>query len=204
MKARDIDRFFKELDRRVDVPLQIILTGGAAGILQGVDRATQDIDFELHLKKNAQKPSEIENVQKAILETGRVTGIAPQYAEDIDRWSSILLPNKKSQRYLRIGKVEVRILEPGLWAIGKLSRYLSSDVSDLRAVLKTKTKDPRACARLWGRALGLSPASNQQGLFRRQVESFFDHYARDIWGQNTDPEELKRVFLYSARMAKKK
>jgi hypothetical protein len=36
------------------------------------------------------------------------------------------------------------------------------------------------------------------------VESFFDHYARDIWGQNTDPEELKRVFLYSARMAKKK
>lgn len=203
MKARDVERFFAELDKRVDAPMRIILTGGAAAILQGVERVTQDIDFELVLGR-VRSPQKMEAVQKAIQETGQITGITPQYAEDIDRWSSIALPSKKSFRYRRIGKVDVRILDPRLWAIGKLARYLSSDIGDLCTVLKREEKDPRMCARTWGQALGLSPVSNQQALFRRQVEAFFDTYARKVWGRKADPAELKQQFLAAARRVRKK
>src|SRR5438094_115547 len=138
MKISDVQKFFMELDRRIKTPLRVVLTGGAAAVLQGVKRATHDIDFELTLKRPRRAgPAESwDAIEKAIEETGRVTGVVPQYAEDIDRWSAITLPSKNSTRYRQIGKVEVRILSPDLWAIGKLTRYLSSDIGDLRTVLK--------------------------------------------------------------------
>jgi hypothetical protein len=200
MKIRDIQRFFEELDRRIDMPVRIILTGGAAAILQGVQRATYDIDFEIQLiKAGTEAVKKLDLLQKAIAETGRVTGITPQYDEDIDQWNTIPFPTKKSQRYALIGKVDVRLLDPGLWAIGKLTRFLATDVGDLRTVLKTGKTDPQKMARLWGAALGMSPSSNMQALFRRQVESFFDRYAHEIWGLSVKPEALKRRFIETAQ-----
>ena len=98
MKARDLHRFFEELDRQLNCPIEVILTGGAAAILQGVERATFDIDFEVKLKapKKGQGMG-WEMVQRAIDDTARITGITPEYDEDIDRWSSITLPGKKSK-----------------------------------------------------------------------------------------------------------
>jgi hypothetical protein len=202
MKARDVHRFFEELNRRIDVPIRVVLTGGAAALLQGVTRATQDIDFELKLLKAA--APNWERVQNAIEETGRVTGITPQYAEDIDRWSSIILPGKKSRLYSKIGKVEVRLLDPAYWAIGKFTRYLSSDIEDLRAVFRHTGIDPYSLAKLLGKALGFSPASSSQNMFRKQVESFFDTYAHDTWGSKVDPITLKRMFFDSAKRAKRR
>ena len=196
MKAKDIRRFFEELDRRLNAPVRVILTGGAAAVLQGVARVTYDIDFELDFKKAG---ANRDTVQKAIQDAGQSTGITPHYAEDIDRWSAISLPAKRSRPFLKIGKVDVRLLDPGLWAIGKLARYLSSDIDDLRTVLKTAKNRPGSLAILWGKALGMSPTSSAQALFHRQVESFLDSYAREIWGPNTDPVELKRLFITSAR-----
>ena len=46
--------------------------------------------------------------------------------KSIDHMASITLPAKKSRLYRRFGKVEVCILDPALWAIGKLARYLST------------------------------------------------------------------------------
>jgi hypothetical protein len=86
-----------------------------------------------------------------------------------------------------------------LWAIGKLTRFLSSDVGDLVIVLKTNPTDPKKLARLWGQALGMSPASNQQALYRRQVESFFENYSREIWGGKANAEELTKIFLETAQ-----
>jgi hypothetical protein len=203
MKVRDIQRFFEELDRRIDSPVQVILTGGAAAILQGVQRVTYDIDFEIHLLKPGPAPAKNwDLLQKALAETGLATGITPQYEVDIDQWNTIPLPTKKSRRYALIGKVDVRLLDPGLWAIGKLTRYLGTDVEDLRTVLKTGKTDARKMAHLWGVALGMSPPSNMQSLFHRQVKSFFDRYAREIWGSSVEPEALKSRFTETARKTK--
>ena len=70
MKADDIHRFFEDLNLRLDHPVRILLTGGAAAILQGVDRATFDIDFEIALKMVAGKSTASldawDAIQKAI------------------------------------------------------------------------------------------------------------------------------------------
>ena len=206
MKVGDIDRFFEDLGRRIDRPVQVVLTGAAAGILQGMERATLDIDFEIRLKQAAGKSGaggRWESVQKAIEDAARATGITPQYDEDIDRWSSIALPARRSRLYRRFGKIEVRMLEPGLWAIGKLARYLSTDIQDLRSVLKSANIAAASAVRLWGTALGISPASSGQTTFRKQVETFLDQYAREIWGRNADPAELKNLFLKSAQKARR-
>jgi hypothetical protein len=205
MKVRDIHAFFTELDRRIAVPVKVLVTGGAAAILQGVKRATHDIDFEITLTKpHAANPAHWGQIQKAIDETGRATGITPQYAEDIDRWSSIALPAKTSRPYLKLGKVDARILDPGPWSIGKLTRFLSSDVDDLITVLKEADTAPAALARFWGKALGMSPASNAQALFKRQVESFLDLHARHIWPKKTDAEALKTLFNKAALAERKR
>jgi hypothetical protein len=204
VKIVDIDRFFEDLGRRIDQPVRVLLTGAAAGILQGLERATLDIDFEIRVKQTAGKSSagnRWEAVQSAIEDAARATGITPQYDEDIDRWSAIALPAKRSRLYRRFGAVEVRILDPELWAVGKLTRYLSTDIQDLRIVLKRANISSKAAVKLWGTALGISPASSSQTMFRKQVESFLDRYAREIWGRNTDSAELKRLFLDSAQKA---
>jgi hypothetical protein len=200
MNIVDIHRFFEALSLRVRQPVRVLLTGGAAAILQGVKRATFDIDFEIAFKHAG---GHWDDLQKAIEDTAKSTGITPQYAEDIDQWSSIALPSKKSRLYRRFAKVEVRVLVPGLWAIGKLARYLSTDLQDLRLVLKAAETRPKAMAKLWGTALGISPASSSQVTFRKQVESFLDQHAREIWGARTDSEELKRVFLEAAKSARR-
>lgn len=205
MRLKDIGAFFRELDRRIDAPVIVLVTGGAAAIIQGVKRATHDIDFELNLKKPGRGTiSKWEKVQKAVEDTGRATGITPQYAEDIDRWSAIALPAKTSRSYLKLGKVDVRVLDPAPWAVGKLARCLASDVDDLRTVFKKVPSDPRKLARFWGKALGLSPASNSLGIFRRQVEWFFDTYARDIWDSSADSLELKKIFNRTAQQENQK
>ena len=206
MTAADIDRFFEEMDRRIGRPVQVLLTGAAAGILQGMRRATLDIDFEIRLKPASARSNtgkEWDTVQKAIEDAARATGITPQYDEDIDKWSSIAMPSKRSRLHRRFGKVEVRILEPGLWALGKLARYLSTDVQDLRIVLKRANLNAATTVKLWGTALGISPASSSQATFRRQVESFLDQHAREIWGRTADSTELKSLFVESAQKARR-
>ena len=200
MKVSDIHSFFEDLDRRLAEGVQVVLTGGAAAILQGTSRATFDIDFELRLKRGGNW----DRVQQAIAETSTATGITAQYGEDIDRWSSIAMPGRESRLYKRFGKVEVRLLNPSLWAIGKLARYLSSDVEDLRIVLKRTKTQPKALAKVWGKALGTSPASSSQATFRKQVENFFTQYAREIWGAAADATELNRLFLESAQRARRR
>jgi hypothetical protein len=200
MTPKDIERFFTELDRRLGVPVQVILTGGAAAVLRGVGRATYDIDFEIHLKRASRTPSATwDAVQRALAETAEATGITPQYDEDIGRWGVIPLPSRQSDPFAVYGKVDVVLLDSGLWAIGKLTRFLSSDLSDLRVVLRKQKTHAKTMVQLWGKALGMSPPSNGQALFRRQVESFIEGYAQEIWGRRQKPEELKTLFLDTAR-----
>jgi hypothetical protein len=147
-------------------------------------------------------PEAWSRLQKSLEEVQRTTEITPQFSEDIDRWSSIALPERKSRLYRRIGKITIKLLDPSLWAIGKLSRNLRTDEMDLVRVFKLVKSDPKKMARVWGRALKASPPSSAQSLFRRNVDHFFERFAQEIWGRKTDGEKLKSIFSSAAQKVK--
>ena len=116
MNKKQVERYFKTLGKIYTKKCKIILTGAAAGALYGRIRATMDIDFSA-------EAADWENFSRAVEETSVRTGIAAQYGEDIDRWSSITLMDYKRRSFIygRFGSVEVRLMKPSYWAIGKLS-----------------------------------------------------------------------------------
>ena len=204
MNQRQIARFFEILADRFDEECQIILTGAAAGALYGRVRPTADIDFSLKLKKKSARGYEQswQRFAKAIRETGVRTGIAAQYGEDIDHWSSITLLDYQKHKYLfrRFGKIKVYLMEPSYWAIGKLGRYLDSDIRDLVHVLKKTDTSWQALAPLLGKALRESPKSTACFSFRKQVEDFLKTYGRQIWGKNYSPEKAVKQFHEHAQI----
>lgn len=156
----------------------------------GSTRLSIDIDFAVLLPGRLRsRPDAWSVIETALQETVRQTGIAANFASDIDRWSSITLLDylKRTALYKRFGRAEVRILDPSYWAIGKLGRYLKSDIEDLAQVLKTKPPRLASVLRLWGRALRASPPSTACFQFRQNVEQFLRDHGRSIWG---DPFEL--------------
>src|SRR5205085_12371713 len=108
--------------------------------------------------------------------------------DDIDRWSSISVParRRRSRRLRTIGRLSVRLLDPGCWAVYKLARYLDSDVEDLVAVLRRVGVSAARLAGLCGVALRSSPRSTQLALFRRHVEHFFRTHGSVVWGDGFD------------------
>lgn len=189
MNKAQIERYFKTLGKIYAKKCRIILTGAAAGVLYGRVRATMDVDFSA-------EAADWERFSRAVEETSLRTGVAAQYAEDIDRWSSITLMDYKKHTFVygRFGPVEVRLMEPSYWAIGKLSRYLDPDVMDLVKVFK-KTGTPwQETASVAGRALRQSPKSTACFLFRRQVEDFFKRFGKKVWGWTFDAEEAIALF----------
>ncbi len=199
MKLQDVHGFFEHVARRFSHPLTVLITGGAAAIVFGVSRATEDIDFEVAIAVPPSKSQEawIE-LERVLNEVQQRTGIAPEFSEDIDRWSSIALPFKKSKRVWKLGRIDIRVLDPLLWSVGKLARYLSTDESDVATVFKKLKPPALSVARLWGQALGRSPASSAQTLFRNHVRSFLDKYAASIWGKTIAPDRLFDIFLRAA------
>lgn len=189
MNKKQVERYFKTLGKIYPKKCRIILTGAAAGVLYGRVRSTMDIDFSA-------QASDWENFSRAVEETSVRTGIAAQYAEDIDRWSSITLMDYKRHTYIyrRFGGVEVRLMEPSYWAIGKLSRYLDPDVGDLIKVFRITGTPWQKAASVAGRALHESPKSTACFLFRRQTEDFFKQFGKKVWGKTFDAKEAIRLF----------
>jgi hypothetical protein len=198
MTARTIDKFFRTLSRQLQQPVQVIVTGAAAGALMGRVRPSVDIDFAISLIRAG--GGTWVALEAAIQETVKRTGIQANYAADIDRWGQITLMDyrRRTLPYRTFGKLEVRILEPAYWAIGKLSRYLDPDVQDLIAVFKRQRPVPARLVSVWGAALKASVRSTAQGHFRRQVEHFLRTYGRRIWGAEFDVEATVRRFQKAA------
>lgn len=187
MKKRQIDNFFILLNKNLkdvkDIHLKVILTGAAAGILLGGDRPSLDIDFAIECKRRF-----LEYIEEAIKKISIISGIEVNFSEDIDRWSQITFLDYKRHTipYKTFGTVEVTILSPEYWAIGKLARYLDPDVDDLIKVLRNNHTDPLKLAELLGRALLNSPRSSSTYLFKNNVEHFFRSYGTAIWGKGFD------------------
>lgn len=205
MNRQAIVRFFQLLARHFPAPCEIILTGAGAGALYGRVRPTVDLDFALRLK--AGSPGAKERQWNAFGEAARRvsqrTGIALQYAEDIDRWSSITLLDyeRHTRPFRKFGKMEVRLLEPAYWAIGKLARYLDPDLRDVIQVFRRQKTSWRRLCPVLGRALRRSPKSTAGFLFRRQVEDFLENYGRETWGRRYPAGEAIYLFHRAARIA---
>jgi hypothetical protein len=199
MNRRQIDRFFTVLGRELTVPARVILTGAAAGALWGHVRPSLDIDFAIQ-PSGGDTPWTA--VEAAVERTKQLTGIAANYAVDIDRWGAISLLDyrRHTHPYKVFARVTVRLLDPAYWTIGKLTRYLVPDIDDVMAVLKRRRQAVEPLVRLWGRALRHSPRSMTCAQFRRQVEDFLKTYGREVWGNAFDSEEAIQRFHQHANI----
>jgi hypothetical protein len=184
MRKHIVDLFFRELDRRLSTPGSVILTGAAAGNLYGNIRHSADVDFEIRLRKRGRD----QMLEDLIREVSSHLGIAANYSEDIGHWSMIdyLDYRKTSIPYKKIGQLDVRLLAPEFWTIGKMARFLEIDVSDMVKVIKKKRLRAKTLIRLWARALRASRLSLAKGQFRRNVEMFLNIHGIKLWGRSFD------------------
>ena len=198
MNRYQINLYFKILAKRFPHACEIVLTGAAAGAIYGNVRATLDIDFAVRFKARSARQIKLRwrEFEKATHDVTRLTGIVVQYAEDIDRWSTITFLDywKHTRKFNQFGSIKVKLLDPLYWAIGKLTRYLDPDIRDMIQVFKKNGTAWRALAKVMGTALRKSPKSTACFLFRKQVEDFFAAYGKKIWGRHFMPEHAFAVF----------
>lgn len=194
MNRNQIERFFQVLDKELDERVTVVLTGAAAGVLWGSFRPSRDVDFAIRPARET--PGIWERIEEAVERTVKLTGIMANYAEDIDRWGTVTLLDywNRAHSHRQFGKLKVSLMDPAYWSIGKIGRYLESDVQDLVGVLSRRKVPAMRLAQLWGRALRESPPSSDCFQFRGQAESFMRTYGRKIWGKRFDSEEAIRRF----------
>ena len=193
----NVDRFFLELDREIDVPLKIILTGAYAGMLMGNVRPSMDIDFEVECATVQPDPSLDDKIDSAIRLVSERIGLPAQYSQSIQGWSQISLLDYReaSWLYKKFGKVEVRVLSPECWTIGKIGRYLELDRMDISVVLKKKSISWEKILEVWVKALKQSPLSNRSREFRDHVISFLKEEGKAVWGGGFDPTGAVEQFM---------
>ena len=110
MRKRQIDLFFRELDRALETKAEIILLGASAGSLMGHIRPSFDIDFEIRLGRRRNKKT----TEGMIMQTARKTGVAVNFSENVDHWSMIsyLEYRRTAVPYKKFGKLNVKLIAP--------------------------------------------------------------------------------------------
>jgi len=195
LRRADLSRFFRALASQLPCRAKLVLTGGGEALVLGGSRPTRDLDFGLAAPERFWS-----DVERAVTHASRVAGVAVQYSQDIDRWSSVAIPvrRRRTRPFRRFGRLSVHLLDPACWAVYKLARYLDSDVEDLRAVLRRERVSSPRLARLCGESLRTSPRSPVLFTFRKQVEHFFRAHGRFVWGTKFDAERTIALFRRAA------
>ncbi len=196
MKKNIVDLYFLELDRALPGAASVILTGAAAGAIYGHIRPSVDIDFEIRLKGKKRTQSQDEILQDSIGEVSSRLGIAANYSDNISRWSMIDYLNYRQSAipYKKIGRMDIRLMAPEHWTIGKMARFLEIDVKDIVKVIQKKRLRAAPLISLWARALRASPLSLAKGHFRRNVEGFLIMHGKKLWGKAFDGEKAINNF----------
>lgn len=195
MRKRQIDLFFRELDREIGLRAQVILIGASAGSLMGHIRPSVDIDFEIRpdgkLDTNARA-----RLDEAIRKVSLKVGVAVNYSDDIGHWSmvSYLDYRRTATLYKKIGRLSVKLTAPEYWTIGKMTRFLELDIQDMIKIIKIKKIPLDKLVKVWARALKASDHSLELGQFRQHVEFFLKKYGRRLWGKQFDAEAAVRLF----------
>ena len=194
MTKQQIDRFFRMVARELDQPAWVIVTGAAAASMWGAARASLDIDFAMDFSPVGK--GDWAQLERAVGQAMRITGIRANYAQDIDKWGQISLLDYRRHTvpYQSFRKLEVRVLDPAYWSIGKISRYLDPDVHDLVAVFKLRKVSLTRRIKLWGQAMKASPPSSARTNFGTQAEHFLRSHGRAIWGTKFNPETTAKRF----------
>lgn len=189
MKPSDIDIFFTELDRALRIPSVIILTGASAGMLMGHIRPSLDIDFEIRPVEENKKLRLGDNLPQAIQAATRRVPVAVDYSGDISQWSQIdfLDYRKTALDYKQIGKLQIKIISPEYWTIGKMTRFVAQDIEDIKIIIKSKKIKSIPLINLWAKALTSSELSLARSSFKRHVHDFITTYAQPLWKQNPLP-----------------
>ena len=186
MNLSQAEAYFSELGRRLPAQTVIVLTGGIAASLLADARTTDDIDFAVI------KPlvRHWDAVAALLQNMAAKRGIQVQFSEDLDRWGAVSLLDWKRHTRLhrKSGKLEIRILDPLYFSIGKITRGTQRDVDDLVAVLKAQKVGWEPLVKLWAKALKKSPRSTALPLVKRQMLGFLRAQGPTIW-KPFDPDE---------------
>lgn len=176
MKKSQVRKFFKVFSEKEKQNLKIYLTGGIAAMFYGGARPTEDIDFAISLSN--------EEIVRHLDETSQFLSVPIQYSTDIQRWGMINIPDyQKGAAFLfSEASIDVYVLSPEKWGIGKLSRFFEDDVQDLYKVFSTQKPDLKKCLKYWERALAESPDSPAKKIFKNNVNYFLRKYSEEIWG----------------------
>ena len=193
MPETQLDRFLAALARHWPRPATLLLTGAWAASAWGRVRHTRDVDFEVAGVPARLMPA----FDQAVHAARRESGLEAQYSTRIDRWSEIsLLAYRRTALPLkRYGRIQVRVLDPLHWSIGKIARYLNSDADDLIEVFRRVQPDPLTVARTWSRALRQSQPSSQLWNVKRQMLDFFHRHARAVWKRPVPLDRIERIFV---------
>jgi hypothetical protein len=184
MNLQQAEAYFTELGKQLPAQTVIVLTGGIAASLLADARTTDDIDFAV-IKPLVKHWDAIAEVLQRL---AAKRGIQVQFGEDLDRWSSVTLLDwkKHTRRHRKSGKLEVRILDPLYFSIGKITRGTQRDIEDIVAVFKAQKIGWEPLVRLWARALKKSPRSTAIPLVKRQMRGFLKEEGKAIWKKDAD------------------
>ncbi len=189
MKSNNCDQFFSVLAETWNSPVKVLLLGGSAAQVYGGARPTFDVDFETALLEKSQN---WEDFEKAVQQAEEQTGIGAQFSENIDRWSQVSYLDYRDhlKKYKEYNKIKVSLLTPPYWSIGKITRYLDSDVQDMMAVFSAEKVDSFKLAKLWLQALQKSPQSTELFITKKNAVHFFESNGEKIWGPSFPKDKI--------------
>ena len=195
MRKDLVDLFFLELSKKTRKDTEVILTGAVAGTLLGHSRNSLDIDFEIRPKKE-KDAAYLEYLDGVIREIASRLKIDTNHGEDISRWSMIdyLDYREKTIPYKKIGHLDVRVMAPEYWTIGKMTRFFEIDIQDMVHVIKKRKLNQEEMVRLWARALKASPMSLAKRDFVIHAKLFIKVHGKKVWGGGFKPEPLLEMF----------
>ena len=186
-----IGQFFKKLaEKAPEAKGTIYVTGGAALILYGIPRFTEDINIEIPVGLN----------EEDILSTAKEVGILVEFGVDIERWGMTALAHYRQNAVLhqKFGGLTVKIVDPLNIIAPKLARFIERDIEDAVILIqKFKILRQDLLSHL-EKVYERSPASLEKGQLRGNIVRFLKEYQKTLWGK----EEFLPEWLNAASTRK--
>ncbi len=160
-----VKRILKEFVRETGKDLELILVGGLALQLYGLEnRATIDIDAEV-------EKGDLFKLYKFLKEKG----IPADLTENISGWSVIAMPEGYKERakvIFKDGKLTIKLLDPYDFVIAKLRRGTQEDVDDALFVAKKFNLKPEKILEFGELAVENSIKDTALLNFKKRLEMF--------------------------------